>query len=170
MTYVPEADLVIAGNDEEGVQPSIEALARDFGLVRTGSFRRVGIRRRKMVTYPSRHGVRTAVIFGEFWHRGARSDGVRARSYRNARGRPLDCDPRKAGAGLVVDGAPEIFGPALASLLADQSKCARMGAAGARAAREKFTWEAIAERMESVYSECVATKHKQCLTRSRPYS
>ena len=64
----------------------------------------------------------------------------------------------KAGAGLVVDGAPEIFGPALASLLADRNKCARMGAAGARAAREKFTWEAIAERMESVYSECVATE------------
>jgi glycosyltransferase involved in cell wall biosynthesis len=56
----------------------------------------------------------------------------------------------KAGAGLVVAGAPDTFGTALAELIDDVERRAAMGAAG-RAAAECFSWDAIAEQMKAVY-------------------
>src|SRR5262249_1974670 len=56
----------------------------------------------------------------------------------------------KAGAGLVIGGAPNTFGPALAELMSDAERRAAMGAAG-RAAAGHFSWDAIAGQMKAVY-------------------
>ncbi len=55
------------------------------------------------------------------------------------------------GAGLVV--APEVapLARALSGLLADADRRAAMSAAARRLVRERFTWETVAERLESVY-------------------
>jgi len=63
---------------------------------------------------------------------------------------------RESGAGEVVDGDPSVLGPALARLLADRAGRLAMGERGRRVVRERYTWPAVAERMEEVYREILS--------------
>jgi glycosyltransferase involved in cell wall biosynthesis len=54
-------------------------------------------------------------------------------------------------AGWVVPGDPGALGVALKGVLADPEQGAQRGANGARAARRRFTWPAVAEQMERFY-------------------
>ena len=58
---------------------------------------------------------------------------------------------RDAGAGWVVDGDPQTFGARVSELCADPSLMREMGERGRLAARHQFSWDRVAERMESAY-------------------
>ena len=156
MAFVPDADLVIAGNDEEGFQPSIEALARDLGIS-------VRVRFLGPVHGEAKWSlIRAAAVFALPSY--SENFGI-AVLEAMACGRPVVVTPevglataiRESGAGVVVDGSPELLSAALRSLLADLEKREQMGNAGARVARNKLSWGAIACQMEAVYRECLAT-------------
>jgi glycosyltransferase involved in cell wall biosynthesis len=59
---------------------------------------------------------------------------------------------RDSGAGIVVDGDPESLGGAMATLAADAAMRATLGARGRELATTRYTWDAVAERMERLYA------------------
>ncbi len=63
---------------------------------------------------------------------------------------------QRAGAGLVVDGDPAGLAEAIGVLLRDATLRARMGEAGRRLVRERFSAEHVAGQMRSVYRNILA--------------
>lgn len=59
------------------------------------------------------------------------------------------------GAGLEVEPAVEPLAAALSSLLTDAARRQQMGAAARTLVRDRFTWDAVAARLEAVYAGLV---------------
>lgn len=144
LAAVPGAALAVAGNDEEGLRPGLERLARDAGRVRFlgpvhGADKAALLHRAAALVLPSRSENFGNVVL-EAW----------------AAGRPVAVTPevglaatvRETGTGIVVDGD---LGKALAGLLADPARLDAMGRRGAEAIYDRFGWPAVAREMEEVY-------------------
>jgi glycosyltransferase involved in cell wall biosynthesis len=147
LAAAPGALLAVAGNDEEGIRPALERLARDAGVAERvrflgpvhGADKAALLHRTAALALPSRSENFGNVIL-EAW----------------AAGRPVVVTPevglaatvRETGAGVVADGD---LGPALQDLLSDPARLDAMGRRGAEAARERFGWAAVAEAMEGIY-------------------
>lgn len=160
LARVPGAELVVAGNDEEGLCPELERLAERHGV--TGRVRFPGpvhgeaksalLRGAAVVVLPSRSENFGNVVLEAM-----------------AAGRPVVVTPevgladavREEQAGLVVAGDPESLGSALAELLADPESAEAMGRRGAEAARRRFGWDAVAGRMEEVYRRCASGERSE---------
>ena len=65
---------------------------------------------------------------------------------------------READAGLIVPPDSASLGAAIAALAGDAARLAAMGAAGTAAARERFGWPAVAERMIEAYRAICAAR------------
>ena len=144
------ASLVIAGNDEDGYQPVLEGIAARAGV--TGRVKFMG-----MV-----HGADKAALLA-----GARV--LVLPSYSENFGNvvleamaaacPVIVTPEvgvadvvaDTGSGWVVEGDPARLGHAIARMLEDPDAARQMGERGRAAARARFSWDAVAARMESVY-------------------
>ncbi|MCC3244457.1 glycosyltransferase [Methylocystis sp. WRRC1] len=154
MAYVPQAELVIAGNDEEGYCERLEVCAKEAGVGDRILFQGPVHGAAKWRLLRSCHVFAMASYSENF--------GVAALEAM-ACGRPVVVTPqvglaqsvRETGAGVVADGAPEMFGRALLTLLNDAETRERMGRAGAKAAAERFSWARVSERIENVYQECL---------------
>ena len=153
MVHVPGADLVIAGNDEEGYRSKLEEMASGLG----GRVRFVG------PVYGSEKWelMRSATVFALPSY--SENFGI-AVLEAMACGVPVVVTPEvglasavnEAGAGIVVEGEPEKLGAELSRLLADPARCRLMGTAGRKAAEEKFSRSAITDEMEAVYRSVIA--------------
>jgi glycosyltransferase involved in cell wall biosynthesis len=58
----------------------------------------------------------------------------------------------RAGAGIVVSGDPQTMADAILALLADPERADELGAAGRRAAEERYSWRSIVRRTLSLYA------------------
>lgn len=155
MAHVGDGVLVIAGNDEEELTPRLQSLAESLGL-------------------SSRVHFSGPVNGADKWRLLAQARIVALASHSEnfgnvileamAVGAPVVVTPQVGlaadvfarGAGLVVDGDPDILGPSLASLFDDPERCARMGAAGRTAAVREYSWAAVAARMDRLYRDAIA--------------
>lgn len=142
--------LTVAGPDDEGLRPRLEALAGDLGLGHRVDWRGAvdaGERDRllgsaEVLVLPS-----LSENFGNVV--------VEAM----AMGCPVLVTPEvgaselviEAGAGIVTAGSPESLARALRDLLADPARIQALGEAGARFARERLTWDAAAAAMVEHY-------------------
>jgi glycosyltransferase involved in cell wall biosynthesis len=153
---VPGAELVVAGNDEEGLWPRLARQAAELGVA--GRLRWIGpvagadkaalLRGAALLVLPSRSENFGNVVLEAM-----------------AVGCPVVVTPEvglapavaEAGAGRVVEGDPEPLAAALTELLADADGRSEMGRRG-RAAAARFSWPAVAERMEEVYQEIVSAR------------
>jgi glycosyltransferase involved in cell wall biosynthesis len=70
----------------------------------------------------------------------------------------------ETGAGIVLDGSPEKLGRGIADLIADPERCRTMGQRGRCAVIAKFTWKAIAHRMDAVYRKVLTGRERARLT------
>lgn len=154
MVKVPNAKLIIAGNDEENYRPVLEELARTCGVADRTTF--VG----------PLHGA-------DKWSLLASADVLALTSYSEnfgivvleamAAGVPVLVTPEvglastvaEAGCGVVVEGNIDKIGAALEALLADPQGRLRMCDAGRRVARERFSWGGVAEATEALYHSLV---------------
>lgn len=150
MACLPEARLLIAGNDEKGYRVTLEALAA-----------RHGVSARVQFLGPV-HGAEKERLFNS-------ADLVVLPSYSEnfgnvvleawARGCPVAVTPevglasvvKETGAGAVVPGEPHSMGAALKSLLARPVALEMMAVRGRQVVVDQFDWAAIARRMEAVY-------------------
>lgn len=150
IALVPDAELVIAGNDEEGLLPELEALAKS-----------AGVNHRVRFVGPV-HGeekwelLRNADVFVLASHN--ENFGI-AVLEAMACAVPVVVTPgvglapqvKAASAGLIANGDPESMAGALKELLAAPQKRSEMGFAGRRLAETEFSWPGIASSMISVY-------------------
>jgi glycosyltransferase involved in cell wall biosynthesis len=157
---LPEAELVIAGDDDDGYRATLEALAQDLGVSNRVHF--VG----------PMHG-------SEKWALLASAQVLALPSYSEnfgnvvleamAMGCPVVVTPEvglagtivESGAGKVVSGNPECLARELRRLLGDPQEAQRMGALGRKTVERDFTWDAIAGKMEAVYAEVSASRTAQ---------
>jgi glycosyltransferase involved in cell wall biosynthesis len=65
----------------------------------------------------------------------------------------IDVGERHGAARLVAPEDPEALAEAIDELLRDPEERERLGAAAARAAREEYSWEAVAQRTLALYEE-----------------
>ena len=152
LAHVPEAHLAIAGNDEEGYRPKLEALAREAGVADR-------IRFLGPVDGPEKAALlhRAVALVLPSYSENFGNSALESL----AAGRPVVVTPevglaevvREEGAGIVTDGAPTHLGAALNNLLADPATADAMGRRGADAARRRFGWAAVAAQMENVYEK-----------------
>ncbi|MGQ0456054.1 MAG: glycosyltransferase [Hyphomicrobium sp.] len=154
MTAVPDANLVIAGNDEEGYQPQLRALAERLGVAGRVIFSGPVSGDEKWAL------IRSAAIFAlpslsENFGNAVLEAMACSRPIVVTPAVGLASDIARVGAGRVVDGDPRHIGTAIASLLADPELRKAMGAAGRALALEKFSWSAVAEDMEQLYRSCL---------------
>ena len=159
MQFVPDADLVIAGNDEEGETARLQARASALGLGSRICF--IGAVQGEEKWSLLRH----CAVFALASHSENFGNAVLEAM---ACARPVVVTPEvgladvvaEVGCGLVVDGSAEALGPALASLLADPALALRLGQAGAKAARERFSWPSIASAMYEIYQTAIVDRTK----------
>ena len=157
LAHVPDARLVIAGNDEEEYTLVLDDLARESGV---GD--------RVIFTGPV-HGKDKAALLSSArvlvlpsYSENFGNVVVEAM----AAGCPVVVTPEvgiadsvaQIGAGLVVDGGPATLGQAIAGLLADDRRRQEMGARGRAAATSQFSWPAVAAQMEQLYQSVVARR------------
>ncbi|MEV5557527.1 glycosyltransferase [Nonomuraea wenchangensis] len=154
LRQVPGAELVIAGggpDDEEAVR--LRALAAAYGLAE-----RVHV----IGSVPRAHVpalMRAAdVLVTVPWYEPFGMVTVEAMAcgvpvVASAVGGHLDT---VAGCGVLVPPRrPRALARALLDLLGDEHERARVGAAGARRARERYGWPRVAERTETVYAQVI---------------
>ena len=152
LPQVPEATLVLAGNDEERLWPRLARLVRD---------RRVGDRVLYVgpVAGPDKAALlRGAALFVLPSHS---ENFGNAALEAMAVGCPVVVTPEvglapmveAAGAGVVVDGKPRELAAAIAGLLADPHRRGEMSIRAEATAQERFAWPALAAEIERVYEQ-----------------
>ena len=154
LAQVSGIDLVIAGNDEEGARPGLEALARRAGVhdrvhfvgFVQGARKQRLIERAAMLVLPSLSENFGNVVIEAM-----------------AAGIPVVVSPevgaaeavQAARAGLVAPPDPKALALAIATLARDEGLRREMGE-NARVAARAFAWENVAQRMDDAYREIVA--------------
>jgi len=150
MRQFPDAFLVVAGNDEEGYADTLRRLATQeeigervlfVGPVR-GKAKAELMRRANVLVLPS-----YSENFGNVVVE-AMAEGCPVAVTGEVGLAPI---VRGSGAGIVLPGEPSEMGRALRDLVGDQTRCAKMGSRGRETVRDKFSWDVVAERMESIY-------------------
>jgi glycosyltransferase involved in cell wall biosynthesis len=160
MVHLPEAELIVAGDDEEGYRATMEALARSLGVASRVRF------------LGPMHGPEKSALL-------ASAAVLALPSYSENFGNvileamaascPVVVTPEvglagvvsDSGAGLVIPGNPEPLVRALRSILADRDIARAMGEAGRKTVAERFTWEVVAREMEQAYRQIASDqKHR----------
>lgn len=153
IALVRDAQLVIAGNDDEAHLPKILQQAADLGVasrVRYVGFveggRKSGLlSQASMLVLPSYSENFGNVVLE------AMAAGLPAVVTREVGAASVLADN---DCGLVVGGSPQSIADAIARLLSDDELRARMGA-NATAAARNYGWSAVAEKMEAQYLSLV---------------
>ena len=163
MVHLPEADLLIAGDDDGGYRRTLEALAGRLGIASRVRFLGPVLGREKWALFAAAHVLALPSYSENFGN--VILEAMSA-------GCPVVVTPevglagvvRESGAGLVTPGDPEPLARALRSILIDRNAGRAMGEAGRRTVAERFTWEVIAGEMEQEYKQITgerrpATRH-----------
>lgn len=151
MARVPDADLVVAGNDEDGYRATLEDVAARIGVA-------------PRVTFTGAvHGADKAALL-------AQAQVLVLPSYSEnfgnvvveamAAGCPVIVSPevgladvvQQTGAGWVVEGDAVALGGAVARLVANPELRRDMGGRGRAVAHERFSWSVVARDMEALYA------------------
>ncbi|MCP5421022.1 MAG: glycosyltransferase [Gammaproteobacteria bacterium] len=150
MVYIPHGYLAIAGNDEENYTPTLRDLARELGVMDRVSFigpvqgvdKEYLFRNASLLVLPSYSENFGNVVLEAM-----------------ARGCPAVVTPEVgvadivtlSGGGQVVTGAPRHLGESIATLLNEPAELLIKGEAGRKHVVENYSWDAIAQKMISVY-------------------
>lgn len=150
MTHVPDADLVVAGPDDEDLWPALARQAAELGLTER-------VHRMEFVEgEEKRRLLARATAFALPSHSENFGNAVLESM---AEGVPVVVTPevgiapyvQASGSGLVASGDPGEFGGALHRLVEDRALRDRL-AANCRDAAMAYSWDAIGARMEAEYS------------------
>lgn len=150
---VEDADLVVAGYDENGYQAAVERLADEAGV--RGRTRFVG---------PAEGDAKSALIrnatclvlpsYNENFGMSAIEAMALSRPVVVTKEVGLSSIVAASGAGLAIAGDPAEFSQALNFMIRNPDKARAMGEAGRRTVEERFGWPAVAGQVVSLYRAC----------------
>ena len=159
-TAFPQAHLMIAGPDDEGIARGLAPMIAEAGLADRISFlgvvggpqKRALLQRSDVFVLPS-----------------ADESFAVAVAEAMAVGCPVVVSPevaiedvvRASGAGLVVERDPSAIANAIATILSEPARAAAMGAAGRRVVDEQFSWPTVAAQMEAMYEAIVSASRRK---------
>jgi glycosyltransferase involved in cell wall biosynthesis len=153
----PQATLAIAGGDEEGIRPQLEALAREAKVADRVRF--LGA-----VNGPDRMALlhRAALVALTSYSENFGNSALEAM----AAGTPvvvtaevgLADEIRRSGAGLVAPGEAEALGRAIGRLLANPTVRRAMGQKGREAVARSYRWDRVAAATERAYLDVLARR------------
>jgi glycosyltransferase involved in cell wall biosynthesis len=163
MRQVLNADLLIAGNDEENYRSDLEALATRCGVAERVRFVGPVEGDRKWDLLSSARILALPSYSENFGNVVLEAMAV---------GCPVVITPevglanavKEADCGVVSPGDPDRFGLEIKRLLADPERCGRMGRAGRHVVETKYTWSVIAPQMLSLYHQISSN------SRSEPFA
>ena len=160
LSLAPHTRLVIAGNDEDHYRQTLDPIAAAHGVTSrivfvgsvTGGDKTALLRHADLLVLPSYSENFGNVVLEAM-----------------AAGRPVIVTPevgvadlvRDSGAGLVANGDAASLGGALARLTGDLALRELMGERG-RSAAARFTWDAVAAQMETLYARITARRAHAC--------
>ncbi len=155
LVQLPDARLAVAGNDDEGLRPRLEALAAKLGIAERVTFLGEVRGPAKQALLASARVLVMPSISENFGIAAleAIAAGVPAVL---SRGVGLADAVEEAGAGVVCERTPEAFAVAVTYLLAHPEVARAMGERGRRLAADRFSWPAIATSMRLVYECAIA--------------
>lgn len=151
---VPDAQLVLAGPDDEGLRPALEALAREADIADATRF--VGLL--------ARDELLPALAAADAWALPSRTENFATAAVEAlAAGAAVVLSPavniaadvEREGAGVVCAAEPDALGRELASLLLDADRRACLSAR-ARAFARRFDWSHVAPRWLQMYEGTAA--------------
>jgi glycosyltransferase involved in cell wall biosynthesis len=154
LALAPSATLVVAGTDEDGYQATVEALARTHGVAHRllfvgevlGADKHAAIAGAGALILPS-YSENFGNVVLEAW----------------AHGCPVIVSPEVGLAAAVeacgggwVTGTPETLGRLMEQVMTDPQAARIAGERGRAEVDRRFTWDAVAGRMEQVYAAAIA--------------
>lgn len=151
MPYVPEAKVIIAGNDEENLTPKLRAQAERNGVAGRIEFRGPVSGAEKDALLQTS----TALVLPSH---SENFGNVVLEAMANAM--PVIVTPEvglaedvaRSRAGVVTSNDPDVLAEAIRALLGDAALRAAMGARGRQLVEERFTWDHVAALMEALYA------------------
>jgi glycosyltransferase involved in cell wall biosynthesis len=152
MKYVENADLLIAGNDEENYRPKLEALARRCDVVDRvrflgsvhGKKKWALLSSAQMLLLPS-----YSENFGNVVLEAMAAGCAVIVTPEVGMARMIS----ETGCGVVAAGNPENLGLEIKRLLDDHERRRFMGEAGRRTVEAKYSWNIIGKQMLKVYTD-----------------
>ena len=152
---VPELSLVIAGNDDEGYRPKLEALARELGIAARVLFIGAVSDAHKWALYENAELFLLPSYSENFGNVVAEAMAMAC---------PVIVTPEvgiaalveAAGAGVVTSNEPEKLAEAIRSLLSDPNRRRELGRRGREAVCVHLSWNGVAEQAESLYRRILA--------------
>jgi len=155
--HVGGADLVVAGNDEDGYRPTLDQLAAAEGVAERVRF--VGVldeeqkwallRAAELLVLPS-YGENFGNVVLEAMAVGCPVIVTADVGLADA--------VQRSGAGVVTDGEPEALGCTINRLLEDAPGRAAMGRRGRAIVQDRYTWGAVAAQMEVAYESLLEAR------------
>ena len=154
----PRIRLVIAGNDEDRYQPTLEALAARLGVSERVVFAGpvhgadkssllVGARLLALPSYSENFG--NVVIE-------AMAAGCPVVVSKDVGLAPV---VEQHGAGLVVNGGPDSLAAAIGRVIDDAALGRAMGERGRQLALHRYSWAMVARQMEELYASLIGAQH-----------
>jgi glycosyltransferase involved in cell wall biosynthesis len=152
--------LAIVGTDDEGLMRELENIAASLNIAD-----RVSFLRRTVLDTDKEHIFAAAKVFVlPSYSENFGNTVVEAMQ----RGIPVVVTPevgaaelvRETGAGIVTVGDPQPLATAIDRLLCEPVLARAMGEAGRRHVESRYGWAIIAERMEELYRETIALRHR----------
>lgn len=159
MTFVPDVNLVVVGNDDENYRPQLEALAEKLGVRCRihfvgpvyGAQKQALLQRAAVLVLPS-YSENFGNVVLEAMAAGcpvAVTEEVGAAAIVQA-----------SGAGIVSAGDPVVLGQNLRRMLASPAMLQRMGNEGRQTVAARYSWESVAVQMESLYQNIIRGNNK----------
>ena len=147
---VPGVKIVIAGNDEEGLTPVLQAQAQRNGIADRIDFRGPVSGAEKEELLRTSTALVLPSLSENFGNVVLEAMAVEMPVVVTA-DVGLAADVASAGAGIVTSNLPEPLAAALHTLLRDSGARAEMGRRGRALVEARFTWERVASQMEELY-------------------
>jgi glycosyltransferase involved in cell wall biosynthesis len=167
LPHIRDCDLIIAGNDEEGYQQRLVAIARHLGVQERITFAGpvYGLQKAELL----RQAV--ALVLPSY----SENFGNVVLEAMSA-GCPAIVTPevgaaeivRQTGGGVVLEGDPETMAAGINKLLAKPRVLREMAARGRTAVHAQFTWEAIARTTDRIYRRILADSPRVASTLHTP--
>jgi glycosyltransferase involved in cell wall biosynthesis len=157
LPMLPNAQVVIAGNDEEGLLPELQRIAARLGVASQITWRGAvhGDEKQQLLASAS---VFALTSDSENFGNAVLEALAQQTPVVLTRGVGVAAEVAAANAGVITGDSPREIADALDALLADPARLRQMGDAGRELVISRFDWDRVAATMEALYASVARPK------------